>query len=118
MREIMTTLLTRRYLITAGILLVGLGSAGLIYLTAENPPDDALYEWEHSKMYRHGLELYGGKMNVLANEFGHWFSGLWHGTSLAKTVSCITLVISFVFFFFTSDLPPDVRGKNIRRGPD
>jgi len=67
-----TNLKTRLYLITAIILMVGLGSAILIYLTAENDSDSVLgYEVadgnvypiapEDYKMFRHDLELFGGK---------------------------------------------------------
>jgi membrane-associated HD superfamily phosphohydrolase len=106
-----------RYLITAIILLVGLGSAILIYLTAETAPDSVLgNEPKYSKMYMHDLELYGGKANVLASEFSRWFAGLWHGQSLAFTVACITIFISFGFSYVASHLPsdlkPDVRGEN------
>ena len=68
---------TRLYLITAVILLAGLGSAILIYLRAGDDSQGVLgYEAagghvypvspEDSKMYMHDLELYGGKVNVLA----------------------------------------------------
>jgi hypothetical protein len=116
-----TNLQTCLYLISAIILLVGLSSAILIYLTAENDSDSVL-GYEDSKMYIHDLELYGGKANVLANEFMRWFVGLWHGKSLAFTVACITIFISFGFFFLAnhlrSDLKSDARGKNNRIGTD
>jgi|SRR5208337_1565033 len=102
---------TRLYLISAVILLVGLGSAILIYLTAPNDSDNAL-DFENSKMYVHDLELYGGKANVLAEEFRNWFVGLWHGQSLAFTVACITLVISFGVFFVANHLPPDSKSDS------
>ena len=116
-----TNLQTRLYLISAIIPLVGSGSAILIYLTAENDSDSIL-GYEDSKMYIHDLELYGRKANVLANEFMRWFVGLWHGKSLAFTVACITIFISFGFFFVAnhlrSDLKSDARGKNNRGGTD
>lgn len=115
-----TNLQTRLYLITAIILLIGLGSSTLIYMTAENDSNRVLgYEIaggyvypirpEDSKKYIHDMELYGGKMNVLANEFLRWFVGLWHGKSLAFTVACITIFISFGVFFVAHHLPPDLR---------
>ena len=66
-------------LISAIILLVGLGSAMLIYRTAENNSYGALgYEEgggtvypimpEDSKKYLRDLELYGGKANVIMDE--------------------------------------------------
>ena len=95
-----TNLQTRLYIITAIILLVGLGSAILIYMKAGDASENILiYEFEHSNMYRHNLELYAGKWNVLADEFSRWFSALWHGRSLAFTVACITIFISLIIFY-------------------
>jgi hypothetical protein len=92
-----------------------LGSAILIYLRAENDLDSALaYEGgsgnvyptrpEDSKRYMHELELYGGKANVIVNEFRTWSVGLWHGKSLAFTVACITIMISSGFSFVARHL--------------
>jgi hypothetical protein len=104
------------YLIGAAILLIGLSSSVLIYLTAENYSERVLgYEMlggsvypitpQDSKKYRHDLEVYGGKANVLADEFISWFDGLWHGKSLAFTLACITIFMSLVFFLVGSYLP-------------
>jgi hypothetical protein len=132
MKRRITNLQTRLYLITAVILLAGFGSATWIYLTAENNSDGVLgYEVaggyvypvapEDSKMYMHNLELYGGKINVLANELVRWFVGLWHGKSLAYTVACISIIISFGLFFVANHLPPDTKsdagGENNRDVP-
>ncbi len=120
-------------LISAIILLVGLGSAIYIYQTAEDYLSGVLgYEIiggssypimaHNSKMYRHDLELYGGKAAVFADEFSRWVVGLWHGKSLAYTVAFITLVISFGFFFAAKHLPshlkPDISNKNNQDGTD
>jgi hypothetical protein len=127
MKRKITNREARLYLVAMTILLVGLGSAVVIYLTAGNDSGGVLgYEViggqvyqvspEDSKTYSHDLELYGGKLNLLTDRFTRWFAGLWHGRSLAFTVACITLVISFGFFFvakyFSSDLKPDVRHGN------
>ncbi len=118
-------------LISAIILLVGLGSAMLIYRTAENHPKGVLrYEGEggsvypimpgESKKYLRDMELYGGKANVIADEFRRWVVGLWHGKSLAYTVACISIVTSFGVFYAASHLPsrqdPDVADENNRDG--
>jgi hypothetical protein len=106
------------YLISAAVLLIGLSSSVLIYLTAENYSERVLgYEMlggsvypiapEDSKKYRHDLELYGGKANVLADEFISWFDGLWHGKSLAFTLACITVFVSLGFFLVGRQLPSD-----------
>ena len=116
-------------LIGAIILLVGLGSAILIYRTAENDSNRVLgYEEgngsvypvrpEDSKKYLRDLELYGGKANVLAYEFREWFVGLWQGKSLAFTVGCITILISMVVFYAASHarsgLESDISNENDR----
>jgi hypothetical protein len=114
-----TNLQTRLYLIAALILLIGLGSSLMIYLTAEDDSNSVLgYEMaggyvnpimpEDSKKYMHDMELYGGKVNVVVNEFLRWFVGLWHGRSLAYTAACITIFISCAVFFVANHLPPDV----------
>ncbi len=106
---------TRLYIIAALILLAGLGSAALIYLTAGSEPDGVLgYEVidgiaypikpDDSRMYAHDLELYGGKAMVLADEFRRWFIGLWHGKSLAYTVACIAFFSSLVVIIIANNL--------------
>jgi hypothetical protein len=103
-------------LISAILLLVGLGSAVLIYLTAENDSSGVLgYEEEggsvypimpeDSRRYLRDLELYSGKAGVLADEFGRWFVGLWHGKSLAYTVACIAILTSSGVFYASHLLP-------------
>jgi len=104
-------------LISAIILVAGLGSAILIYRAAEDTLYGVLgYEEgrgtvypvmpEDSKQYLRGLELYGGKANVLMDQFRRWFIGLWHGKSLAYTVACITVFISFGVFYTANYLLP------------
>ena len=120
-------------LISAIILLVGLCSAILIYRTAENNSYGVLgYEEgdgfvypimpEYSKKYLRDVELIGGKANVLADEFRRWFIGLWHGESLAFTVACITIFISFGVFYAAHHLPSssesDIRSENNRDRTD
>ena len=120
-------------LISVIILLVGLGSAVLIYRTTGNDSNGVLgYEIiggqaypikpEDSKMYLHDLQLYSGKAGVLADEFRRWFVGLWYGKSLAFTVAYITLFISFVVFYAANHLPSrlksDVHSENSRDGTD
>ena len=113
----------RLRLIAVLILVAGLAGSVLIYLTAENVSDTGLgYEVEESKQYMHDLELYGGKVNVLAVEFMKWFNGLWHGTTLAFTVGIITILISLALFFvahhMTTDSKSDSRDGRHRGGAD
>lgn len=118
-------------LISAIVLLVGLGGAIYIYQTAEDDlsgvlgyeiVDGSMYPImpQDSKMYRHDLELYGGKAAVFADEFSRWIAGLWHGKSLAYTIAFITIIISFGFFFAANHMPSrlksDVPNNNTRNG--
>lgn len=108
---------TRLNLISAIILLVGLGSAILIYQRALNVPHGAWgYEIvdgtihpimpEDSKMYRHNLQLYGGKLNVIMDDFRRWFAGLWHGKSLAVIIGSTAIILSLGFFYAANYLIP------------
>ena len=120
-------------LISVIILLVGLGSAILIYRTAEDTPYGVLGYEEgggtvypvmpgDSKKYLRDLELIGGKANVLADELRRWFVGLWHGKSLAFPVGCIAILISFGVFYAANHLPSrlesDVPSENNQDGTD
>ncbi len=117
----------RLFLVSVMILLTGLGSSALIYLTATNDSGSVLgYEVvggdtypirpEDSKMYAHDLELYGGKANLLANEFMRWFGGLWHGKSLALTIACITIVVSLVLFIAAFQMSAGSRSERRNEG--
>jgi hypothetical protein len=116
-------------LISIIILLLGLGSAILIYKTAGNNSDSVLgYEIidgisypimpEDSRIYRRDLELYGGKAASVVDDFRRWFVGLWHGKYLAFTVAGISIFMSLVFFFAANRLPSrlksDLRSENNR----
>jgi hypothetical protein len=91
---------SRLRIISAAILLAGLLISSAIYLTAPEESDDmTIYGLEHSKAYRHDLELYGGKANVLISEFMEWFQGLWHGKSLAYTIAVIAIVTSVMLCY-------------------
>jgi len=93
------------------ILLVGLGSSGLIYQKAGNDPYGPL-DFENSKLYRHNLEVYGGKFSLIMDDFSRWFSGLWHGKSLALIVACSTIIVSFGFFYAANDWAQRSRPDN------
>jgi hypothetical protein len=103
----------RLYLTAAIVLLVGLCSAVLIYLTAGDDPDiDGAYQvvvidgkaypiaGSQSKAYVRQLQRFGGKASVLFDELGTWFAGLWRGKALAITVGWITLFLSVALFLF------------------
>lgn len=94
------TRLARIRQLTTGLLALGLGSAAAIYLLAAQPGSNPLgYEPEDTKKYLRDLELYGGKVNVLATEFTKWWDGLWHGRNLASTVAWLTILLALAFWF-------------------
>jgi hypothetical protein len=108
------------YLIATSILLLGLiGAATLYAMAGEGPDIPTGYEVANgvvypvapgdSKRYRHELERYGGKMAILTDAFGNWFSGLWHGRSLAYTIGVISVALSGVIFLVANQLDP---GRN------
>lgn len=118
----------RLYLISAAILLMGLGSAMTIFLTANDDAESGygfeivngtVYptDPEHSKKYIRNLELYGGKANVIADEFGRWFDGLWQGKSLATTIAGMTIFFSSCLFLFANRLPSGLK-PDFREGTD
>ena len=89
----------RLQMISVAILIVGLVTAIGIYASAARSTDDMIaYEIEHSKQYQRTLELYGGKANVIAVEITQWFDSLWHGTRLAYTVACVTVLLAAGFW--------------------
>jgi hypothetical protein len=82
------------------ILVVGLSSSVIVYLTARAAAPNPLgYNPLDTKKYLRELEVYGGKVNVLATEFREWFGGLWHGKPLAFTIVFITVILAFLFWF-------------------
>ena len=110
-----TRLQSYLYITCGVILLSGLSSAVMIYRAAMNDPNNEsgyevlggfVYSTDgNSKKYMHDLQLYGGSAAVLADEFMHWFAGLWHGESLAFTVACITIFVSLAIFLVAYKLP-------------
>ena len=101
---------TRFYLISVAILVLGLMSATFAYLCAGTAQDNAILdEYEYSKRYKHDLELYGGKANIVATEITNWFNGLWRGKRLAYTIACITVLVSYGFFFAARHAPSETK---------
>ena len=108
-------------LISTIILLVGLGSSVLIYQSVGNDPYGAL-DFENSRLYRHNLEVYGGKFSVIMDDFRRWFLGLWQGKSLAVILACTTIIISFGFFYaanhWSQGSKPESHNANDNDGQD
>jgi hypothetical protein len=91
--------------VTRAILLAGFASALVIY-AANVRPRGAGFELERSRMYTHDLEVYGGRANVLADDFRSWFDGLWQGRNLAFTVAALTVLAALAYRFVATPLPP------------
>jgi hypothetical protein len=73
------------------------------------------YELEKTKLYRHDLEVYGGRANVLADDFREWFAGLWHGRTLAFTVAGLTVLAALAWRFVSASpaVPPPGSGGGV-----
>jgi hypothetical protein len=85
------------------IFTIGILSAVFIYVTASPPSQHPLgYDPLASKKYLRDLELYGGKINIIAVEFRQWFIRLWRGKNLAYTITCITVILSSILWFIGS----------------
>jgi hypothetical protein len=105
------------------ILMAGLCGALLIYLLAEDIPDDSLgnvvvngvvypLSTRDSKKYRREVERFGGKSALLFDDFNRWFAELWQGKTLAKTVAWISILVSLGIYLFASLLGPDARSES------
>jgi hypothetical protein len=90
--------------VTRGFLLAGFASAAVIYAVNARPGSGD-YELERTKLYRHDLEVYGGRANVLADDFREWFAGLWRGRSLAFTVAALTVAVAVAWRFVATPVP-------------
>ncbi len=94
-------------LLAAIILLAGLGSAGVIYLTVEDTPEDPLVEQiQNSKRVRRELEIYGGKLNLIGHDLSLWFDRQWHGKALWFPIAALTGFTSMVLFAVADHMQP------------
>ncbi|MDD5287412.1 MAG: hypothetical protein PHD54_16295 [Desulfuromonadaceae bacterium] len=103
--------LKRCYIITTAILLVGLGSALTIYITAGEAPYNPFEEFEKSKKFAYELERIGGKAALVANDFNKWFAGLWHGESLSYTIAAISIFIAAGYYLISTGLVAEAKRK-------
>lgn len=89
--------------LTALLLAAGLGAALAIHrATAPPAPNPLGYEPMNTKKYLRDLELYGGKVNVLATEFMGWWNDRWQGRNLATTVACLTVLAAGGFWLLAT----------------
>ena len=56
----------------------------------------------NTKKYLRDLEIYGGKVNVLATEFMGWWNDRWQGRNLATTVACLTVLATGGFWLLAT----------------
>ncbi|HKA35911.1 MAG TPA: hypothetical protein VKH43_03775 [Thermoanaerobaculia bacterium] len=83
---------------TRGIVAAGFAAAAILYITAGPPPQNPLgYDPLQNKAYRHELEVFGGRANVIMAEFRDWFDSLWHGRQLAYTVAVLSILAAYAF---------------------
>jgi len=91
-------MLTRRKInrVSVGLLLLGLGGAGLIYAFAplEVPEDPWRTDPLGQRRYSRQMQVMGGKANLISAEFIDWFAGRWHGRNLAGTVAVLTVAVT------------------------
>ena len=93
--------------ILALILIAGFGAAIVIYaMAAPGSANPTGFDPEDSKRDLRDIEVYGGKANLLASDFRHTFSSLWHGRRLAFTVAFLTIMLAAAVLFFGAPLPP------------
>jgi hypothetical protein len=109
------------YLVSFGVLFTGLMSSISIYLAAKITPNIfSGFEFEKAKNCARNLAPYGGKINVLSVEFMNCFIGLWHGKTLAYTVTFITIFISaglaFAACHKSSDMESECQNEHKQNG--
>jgi len=110
----------RLYAACALVLAAGLACAGWIWVKAGDGTDlSGAYQIvvvdgvprpiapNESKMYQRDLQRYGGKMALIFDDINRWWSGLWHGRSLALTVASIAVFVGFALYFVALALPED-----------
>ncbi|HZQ74277.1 MAG TPA: hypothetical protein VFB08_15270 [Burkholderiales bacterium] len=78
--------------------MLGLCASAAIYLTASDDANAELERLRASKMYRHEIEHFGGKMALLFEDLSQWLGHLWHGTTLAFTVAWLSFGTAAVLF--------------------
>ena len=100
--------------VSGALLLAGLGSALVIFLTAAPEVEDPLLQGDKlaNKKYVREMRIIGGQGNVLAAEFNEWFAGLWHGRALAGTVTVITAGAVLIYRFVASHPGPEMPKEN------
>lgn len=118
MNDKYSALPARLNLIGLVVLVVGIASAGLILLTCHGQSDAALgfqvvdgvaypVAPQDDRRYQFEIEKISGKSGVFVDQFTTWFSGLWHGRSLAYMVAGLSIVTAAVLFFVAKEVAED-----------
>jgi hypothetical protein len=105
------------------ILVAGLCGAMLIYLLADDIPDDSLgvvivngtvypLATRDSKKYRREVERFGGKVALLFDDFNRWFVERWQGKTLGKTLAWISILVALALNIFANALGPDAQSDS------
>jgi len=96
-------------LLSYGIFTLGIGIAIAIYVTSSSILQYPLgYDPFTSKKYLRELEIYGGKINILAVQLSQWFDNLWRGKNLAYTIAVLTIMLSSILWFLGSHTDSDL----------
>lgn len=94
------------YSLAGTVALVGLSCSVLVYFFhSEHAANLTASTLTDTKLYRRGLEMYGGKMNLLFDDFGRWFSSLWQGENLAISLGILTICITALLFLLARHYP-------------
>jgi hypothetical protein len=93
--------------VVTAILCLGLVLAGIAYVTAPPPEDEAeLYDLRQSKRHLRDLERIAGKSGVLANDLDDWLASLWEGKMRAVTILGGSILVAGLYALATRK-PPD-----------
>lgn len=90
------------------ILIGGLLAATVIYLRVPAVADGVGYTLSdgesyaiagsEAKRYRHDLQLFGGSMSLLMDDFKRWFVAQWHGKRLANSIAWLSILLAIGCF--------------------
>jgi hypothetical protein len=99
------------------ILTAGLIAAAAIFILTPPEAKENIDNPLLSKKYVHDLEVYGGRANVIQDEFVRWFEGLWQGRQLAGAIVFLTgfvfLIIRFILSPFRLNTPSEFGSQRL-----
>ncbi len=80
------------------VLVVGLASAGIVYLTADEADSAAMEQIYGSKQYQRQLRQFGGKASVVFDDLWRWFDARWRGKQLGLTIGWISVAVALALY--------------------